>query len=181
MVRSSLLALCLVLAACTSAVVPPQTSPPASRAPRTFAPTPFNEGTIHYADTVRAFVDAYDAGRYDDALAYIDERFMFSGDCDYGNRRIYSLSDREAMTYWLRAGIADHDRIDIVRLIDLGNGEATIGVEMARSSDTLRRSYGGSIRPRVPMVIRFSPDGRRIMQLRYEWSMPVAPFADCLP
>jgi hypothetical protein len=181
MARSSFLALCLLLAACSSSFVPPASSP-GTRAPRTFAPTPFNEGAIHYVDTVRAFVDAYDAGRYDDAIAYIDDRILFSGDCDYDGRKLYYISDHESATYWLRGRIADHDRIDIVRFIDLQDGEATIGVEIVRSSDTIRaRGYGAMVRPRVPLWVRFSPDGRRIVQLAFKWSTPVATFSDCLP
>jgi hypothetical protein len=181
MARSSVLAVCLVLAACSSAVVPPE-SALVPRAPRTFAPTPFNEGAVHYVETVRGFIDAYDAGRYADAIAYIDDRILFSGDCDYENGRSYYISDHESATYWLKARIADHDRIDILRFVDLQDGGSTIGVEIERSSDTIRaRGYGPSVRPRIPLFVRFSPDGRRIMQLAYVWSTPTATFSDCLP
>jgi hypothetical protein len=182
MARSSLFALCIVLAACSSTVMPPPTSSPGTRAPRTFPPTPFNEGAVHYVETVRAFVDAFDAGRYDDAIGYIDERILFSGDCDYGGRKLYSISDHESATYWLQARIADHDRIDIVRFVDFQDGESTIGVDISRSSDTMReQGYGGAIQPRAPLFVRFSLDGRRIIQLAFKWSTPVARFSDCLP
>jgi hypothetical protein len=162
-------------------VVPPS-STQALRAPRTFAPTPFNEGALHYMDTVRAFIDAYDAGRYDDAIALIDERFLFGGDCDYATAKLYRLDDRGSVTYWLRSRIADHDRIDIVRFVDLQDGESTIGVDISRSSDTIRdRGYASPVRPRVPLFVRFSLDGRRIISLAYKWSMPTGTFSDCLP
>lgn len=181
MARSRVLALFFVLAACTSAVVPPQSSPPGTRPARTLAPTPFNEGTIRYADTVRGFLSALNDGRYDDALAFIDERILFSGDCDYEHRRLYSITDYESATYWLRARIADHDRLDVVRLVDLADGGSTIGVEIVRTSDTIRaHGYeGGTVRPRVPLFARFSADGRRITQLAFVWSRPVGTFDDC--
>ncbi len=182
MARSSLVALCLLLAACSSSVVPPPSSSPGARTPRTFAPTPFNEGAVHYVETARGFLDAYDAGRYDDAIVYIDEHILFSGDCDYDSRKLYSISDHESATYWLKGRIADHDRIDIIRVVDLQDGESTIGLEIARSSDTIRaRGYGSAVRPRVPLFLRFSLDGHRITQLAFVWSRPVPSFADCLP
>jgi len=182
MARSSLLALGIALAACSSSIAPFPSSSSGTRVPRTFAPTPFNEGVVHYPETVRAFIDAYDAGRYDDAIAYIDDRILFSGDCDYDGRKLYYISDHESATYWLRGRIADHDRIDIIRFVDLQDGESSIGVEIARSSDTIRaRGYGDAVRPRVPLFVRFSLDGRRIIQLAYRWSTPLFTFADCLP
>jgi hypothetical protein len=183
MARSSLLALCLLLTACSASVVPPPPSEASStRIPRTPAPTPFNEGAVHYFDTVRAFVAAYNAGRYDEAIARIDERILFSIDCDYDRRKLYSISDHESATYWLRARIADHDRIDIVRFVDLSDGESTVGVEIVRSSDTIRSGAypGGSVRPRAPLFVRFSRDGLRIVQLGVVWSTPVATFSDCV-
>ncbi len=179
MARSSLVALVILLAACSSAIVPPSPSPD-TRAPRTAAPTPFNEGTVHYTETIRAFIAAYNAGRYDDAIAYIDDRLVFSGDCDYDHRTLYYISDHEAATYWLRARIADHDHVDIVSFVDLQDGESTIGVEITRSSDTIRDGgYGPIVRPRVPVFVRFSADGLRITQLAYRWSRPVGDFGDC--
>jgi hypothetical protein len=163
------------------AVTPTGFSP--SRTPRTLEPTPFNEGVLHYADTVRAFVAAFDAGRYDDAIALIDERFLFGGDCDYDTAKLYRLDDRESVTYWLRSRIADHDRIDIVRFVELQDRGSAIGVEIVRTSDTIRsRGYaGGSVRPRVPLFVQLTLDGLRIGALAYVWSTPTATFSDCLP
>lgn len=183
--RFSLLALCIALIACSSSVAPTPSLTAAqssSRAPRTSAPTPFNEGAVHYSDTASAFVSAYNAGNYDDAIARIDDRILFSGDCDYDNARLYSITDYESAMYWLRARIADHDRIDIVRFVEVQNPESAIGVEIVRTSDTIRaRGYsGGSVRPRVPLFLRFSIDGLRIAQFAFVWSMPVPTFSDCL-
>jgi hypothetical protein len=161
--------------------VPPSSSP-GTRAPRTFAPSPFNEAAVRYPDTFRAFVAAYDAGRYDEALALIDDRFLFGVDCDYDARKFWYITDHESATYWLRVRVDDHDRIDIVRFVEATTGgDDAIGVEIVRSSDTIRqRGYiGGAVRPRVPMVVRFSLDGRRIIQLGYAFSAPLPTFADC--
>jgi hypothetical protein len=183
MARSSLLALCVLVAACSSSVVPPLTVPPSPvRTTLTPAPRPFNEAAIHYADTFRAFVAAYDAGRYDDALALIDDRFLFGVDCDYEARKFWYITDHDSATYWLRIRLGDHDRIDIVRFVEVPTGvDSAIGVEVVRSSDTIRqRGYvGAAVRPRVPMVVRFSLDGLRITQIGYVFSAPLPTFADC--
>jgi hypothetical protein len=181
MARSSFLALCVLLAACSSSVVPPA-SPPGTRAPRTAAPTPFNEGAAFYAETVRGFVAAYDRGDFDAALAFIDERFTFGVDCDYESARFYYISDHESATYWLRDRLADHDRIDVLRFVDATGRDNAIGADIARSSDTIaRRGYGTTVRPRVPLVVRFSLDGRRLIQIGLAFSTPLPSFSDCLP
>lgn len=181
MARSSFLALCLLLAACSSSVAPPSPSP-GTRPPRTFAPTPVPEGAAYYAGTVHGFIAAYNGGDYDAAMSFIDERFTFGVDCDYDGARFYYISDRESATYWLHARLADHDRIDILRFVDAPGRENAIGADIARSSDTIaRRGYGTTVRPRVPFVARFSLDGRRIIQIGYAFSAPLPSFSDCLP
>ena len=152
--------------------------------PRTFAPAPFNEAAVRYPDTFRAFVSAYNAGKYDDALALVDERFMFGVDCDYDARKFWYITDHESAAYWLRTRLDDHDRIDIVRFVEATTGgENAMGVEIIRASDTiLHGGYGGTnVRPRVPMVVRFSLDGERVIQIGYAFSTPLPTFADCLP
>ena len=134
---------------------------------------------MHYFDTFRAFVAAYNANRYDDALALIDDRFLSGSDCDYATRRAWYMTDRDSVAYWLRLRLADHDRIDIVRFVDIVNRDAAVGAEIARTSDTIQRGYGAAVRPRVPLVVRFSLDGLRIIQLTPDWSGPALTFADC--
>jgi len=139
--------------------VPLPTSSPGTRAPRTFAPTPFDEGAVHHVETVRAFVDAYDAGRYDDAIAFIDERILFSGDCDYGSQKLYSISDHESATYWLRSRIADHDRIDIVQFVDLQDGE-------------FKRMFAGLLedtRVSVTLVGKYKPENLGELMREIDW------------
>src|SRR2546423_1688215 len=70
--------------------------------------------------TAAAFVAALNAGREDEAKSLIDKHFGFGVDCDYANRRLWYMTDREAAGYWLHLRIADHDRIEILRTLDGG-------------------------------------------------------------
>jgi len=178
MARSSLLALCLALAACSSSITVPLA---ATRTPRTSAPTPFDESSALFSDTARAFIAALDAGQFGPAYALIDEHFAFGGDCDYERRSIWSISDRDSARNWLQVRIADHDRIDVLRSVDVPSRERVIGLEIERSSDSIRAAeHTASVRPRVPLILHFSLDGRRIAGLAFAWSTPVGTFADCL-
>jgi hypothetical protein len=178
MARSSLLALCLALAACSTSITVP---PDSTRTPRTPAPTPFDDSARLFADTARTFIAALNAGQLDPAYALIDEHFAFGGDCDYERRSIWSISDRESARNWLQVRIADHDRIDIVGFVDVPSGERVLGAEIERSSDSIRAAeHTPSVRPRVPLILHFSLDGRRIAGLAFAWSTLVGTFADCL-
>src|SRR5204862_2183507 len=118
----------------------------------------------------------------DAALALIDEHFVFGVDCDYEGARFYYISDRESASYWLHARLADHDRIEILRFVEPTGRDNAIGADIARSSDTIaRRGYGMTVRPRVPLVVRFSLDGRRIIQIGFAFSGMLPTFSDCLP
>jgi len=182
MARSSLLALCLVLAACSSSVVPT----PVTRPARTFAPSPFDPVTLRYPVTAAAFIGALNEGREADALGLIDEHFTFGIDCDYANRRLWYMTDREAAAYWLHLRIADHDRIDIVRSLDGGTYTSALRFEVRRSSDSIRGAGypGGAIQPRANLVLRFNVEGSQVVQWVWEFgNYPplVTPFPDCMP
>ena len=71
------------------------------------------------------------------------------------------------------------DVLKVAFNVPFGSG---IGVEITRTSDTIRRGgYAGvAVRPRVTMIVRFSLDGRRIIQIGYQFSTPLPTFADCL-
>ena len=130
--------------------------------------------------TARAFVDAVNAGRFDDAVALLDEHFAFGGDCDYKNRRLWNIADPESARVWLQALIADRDSIQIVKFVDVPSREHVLGLEIIRTSDSIREAYSfGFVRPLVPMVMHFSLDGRRIQQIAFAWSTPVSNFRDC--
>ena len=186
MARSSVLALCLLLAACASSVVPTPSAPAGTRAPRTFAPTPFDPATLRYPATAASFIAALNEGREDDAFAVLGEYFLFGADCDYANRRLWYIGDRDAARYWLRERVADHDRIEVLRSLDGGTYQSALRFEVRRSSDSIRRlGYpDGSLVPYAKLVLRFSTDGSKVIQWGWEFRQyqpPSIPFPDCLP
>jgi hypothetical protein len=186
MARCSALALALVLAACSAAIVPVPSTSPERRTPRTDAPTPFDPVTLRYSETATAFLAALNEGREADAYALVGERFSFGADCDYADRRLWYMTDREAAGYWLHVRIADHDRVEVLRSLDGGVYESALRFEVRRSSDSIRAGGypGGSVEPRAKLVMRFSIDGSRVIQWGWDFAStygPRAPFPDCVP
>jgi hypothetical protein len=188
MARSSALALALVLAACSAAIVPAPSMSPETRIPRTYAPTPFDPITLRYPATAAAFLAAFNEGREADAYALLGEHFIFGNDCDYLSRRLWYMTDREAAGYWLHVRIVDHDRVDVLQTLDSGRYESALRFEVRRSSDSIRNAGypGGSVVPRAKLVMRFSLDGSKVIGWGWEFdSSPSAPlrspFPDCLP
>jgi hypothetical protein len=171
---------CLVVTACSAAVPLPTVAPSSTTQARVASPTPFDATTLNYPTTARAFVDAVDAGRFDEAIALLDEHFAFGGDCDYENLRLWNIADLEYARTWLQALIADRTSIQIVKFVDVPSRDHALGLEIIRSSDSIRAAYpAGVVRPQVPMVMHFSLDGRRIQYIAFAWSTPVANFRDC--
>jgi hypothetical protein len=186
MARSSFLALCVLLAACSSSVVPPPAQSPGTRAPQTFAPTPFDPASLRYPETAAAFLAAFNDGREDAAYALLGDYFLFGADCDYVNRRFWYITDREAARYWLHERVADHDRIDVLRRLDGGTYQSALRFEVRRSSDSIRRlGYpDGSVLPYAKLILRFSVDGSQVIQWGWElrqYAPPSTGFPDCLP
>jgi hypothetical protein len=186
MARSSLLAIVVVFAACTSAIVPPQSTPSNARPIRTFSATPFDPVTLRYPVTAAAFIQALNDGREDEAYALVGEYFLFGADCDYANRRLWYITDREAARYWVHERVADHDRIEVLRTLDGGAYQSALRFEVRRSSDSIRRAGvpDGSVVPYAKLVLRFSIDGAQVIQWGWEFRQyqpPSTPFPDCLP
>jgi hypothetical protein len=184
--RSGLLAVAVLVAACTSAVVPPSVSAPATRAERTAPVTPFDPATARYPVTAAAFIKALNDGRESDAYALLGEHFLFGADCDYANRRLWYITDRDAARYWLHERVVDHDRVELLRTMDGGSYESALRFEVRRSSDSIRSAgiADGSVVPYAKLVLRFSLDGSQLIQWGWEWRQympPSIPFPDCLP
>ena len=179
MARSSVLALCILLAACTSAV-----APASSRPPRALATTPFDPASVAYPATAASFMTALNEGRAADAVALIGEHFTGS-DCDYQSRSVWYMSDRENARYWLQRRIAEHDRIEVLNTLDGGSYDHAARFEVRRASDPIRLiAAGGSVVPRAKLVLRFTLDGTQIVQWGWEWNRYgtlVSAFSDCLP
>jgi hypothetical protein len=170
----------MLAVACTAVAPLPNLSPDFTGPARTASPTPLDASTLNYPLTARAFVDALNTARFDDALALIDEHFTFGGDCDYKDRRIWSISDLASARSWLQVRIADHDHIQIVRFVQVPTREHALGLEIIRTSDSIRAAYSaGFVSPQVPMIIHFSLDGGQIQQLAFAWTTPIAQFRDC--
>jgi hypothetical protein len=163
-----------------STIRPPTVAPGSTTQARVASPTPFDASTLNYPATARAFVAALNEGRFGDAVALLDEHFAFGGDCDYKNRRIWNIDSFESARVWLQALIADHDSIQIAKFVEVTTREHALGLELIRTSTSIRESYAaGVVRPVVPMVMHFSLDGRHIQQITYAWTTPVSQFRDC--
>jgi hypothetical protein len=90
---------------------------------------------------VSAFIDAWNAGRVDDASKLLTENVEFS-DCDYVRVKAVLLTGRAAVRTWLKARAADKDRLTIATVFnhnpDPVSGEGVVGVTYAlRTSRTL--------------------------------------------
>ena len=117
--------------------------------------------------TLVAFLDAYNAGRVDAALALMAEDAGIS-DCDYRAIHVVSADGRDAMRQWLRDRAADHDQL-VVDYIFNENPEPTsgshvIGVVYARrTSDTLRAlGFPNGIDPSTASKVVFTATDDRI-------------------
>jgi hypothetical protein len=112
---------------------------------------------------VVAFLDAYDAGRLSAALAAFAPDAVVS-DCDYRAVENVNFHGRGEIAGWLRARMADHDRLIVARIYD-ENPEQPVGVVgveyQRRTSDTLRAlGFAAGIRPKGATKVVFTADDR---------------------
>jgi len=136
-VRGALIA--VLLTACSSEPAPIELQPPGDWAG---GPAVFSVTRQQAAEVVMVarFVDAFDAGRVNEAMALLGEEFGGS-DCDYRHVAVVSFSGRQPTQDWLRPRAADHDRLDIREVYNLNPDQpgGVVGVQWARrSSDALR-------------------------------------------
>jgi hypothetical protein len=155
-------ALALLLIACNGHAEPARHSPSADRAggPAVFSISGQQASEVV---TVVRFVNAYNAGRVDDAMALLGDD-VGGTDCDYRHATALSFSGREQTQNWLRTRAADHDRLDIRQIYNF-NADQPIGVagiEWARrSSDTLRAlRMGDGIAPQLGAKVVFDHSDR---------------------
>ena len=164
----------LVSVGCTATVAPSaapaQTAttatPPGSETPR---PTGTSALLFSIAGdqarlvaTLVEFVDAFNAGSLDTALALLTEDVVGS-DCDYGRAALLMFRGKSEAAAWLRGRAAEHDRMEIGSILnenpDPIGGAHVVGVSWrSRVSDTLPRA----IVPQVAAKVVFSTDGRQI-------------------
>ena len=128
----------------------------------TVSPSPSGDAFRVSADeaaaisTVERFIHSINAGDVNGAEALVAQDAEVS-DCDYIHRTVVVLTGRASVMEWLRARIADHDRLAIGSIFNENEVfTPVVGVDLAnRSSDTLARlgSPGGVVPLEVAKVV----------------------------
>ncbi len=157
--RISLAVLVTVLASACSATGVPTASPSATApiarsATPTSDPLTFRVGPsqARMVTTFTAFLDAYNAGAVDRALALLTDDVGIS-DCDYRGPKLLTATGRDAARQWLADRAADHDRLDVESILnanpDPTSGSHVVAVSYSRrTSDTLRAlGFPNGIKP----------------------------------
>ncbi len=120
--------------------------------------TPLTAVQAQGAATVVAFLQAYNAGQRDAALALLTEDIN-ANDCDYRTGGVIEANGNVEVGAWLQARIADHERLVLADVTfgtpETQTGMFAIGVEYeARMSDTLRAlGFPTGIKPLSTKVI----------------------------
>jgi len=119
------------------------------------------------AATVVGFLQAYNAGQRDAALALLTED-VNANDCDYRTGGVTEATGKAEVGAWLQARIADHDRL-VMADITFGTPETQTGmfaisVEYeTRMSDTLRAlGFPNGIKPQGATKVIVTKTGDRI-------------------
>ena len=124
-------------------------------------------GQARAVATVVAFLEAYNAGQLDAALALLADDVVGS-DCDYREGRVILFQGKDQAVAWLRARLADHDRLIVAAIwndnADQPMGAHVVGVEYARrTSDTLRAlGFPAGITPQLATKVGLTPTDDRI-------------------
>lgn len=168
-------ALPLLLTACVSgrARQDVPTAEPTPTTVPTLPPHPSPTGTpltavqAQGAATVVVFLQAYNAGQRDTALALLTEDIT-ANDCDYRTDGVTEANGNVAVGAWLQARIADHDRL-VLADVTFGTPETQTGMFAvgvgyeARMSDTLRAlGFPTGIKPQLGTKVIATKTGERI-------------------
>jgi hypothetical protein len=111
--------------------------------------------------TLVAFLDAYNAGRVEDAVSLFSPDGGIS-DCDYRAVRVITTTGPETTRQWLRDRAADHDRLVLESIRnenpDPVSGSHVVGVAFSlRTSDTLRSlGFASGIAPQLTAKVVFT-------------------------
>ncbi len=185
--------LIILVGACDQPARHPATHPPAvagspaagaaSAAAGTGSPAPVAAGTSSPApvavagaaaqsvDTVRAFIDAVNAGRLDAALALVSDDPVYS-DCDRRQVKAVSGKGVAAFAGWLRERIADHDELDVAHWETGIEGDVLgVGVVFARRASDSLASLGFAVGI-VPQL------GTKVILERRAGAVRIAQFAN---
>ena len=143
----------------------PTTAPITTAAPKSTSTLTFAVGAdqARYVATVVAFVDAFNAGAVDAALALLADNVVGS-DCDYGRQTLITFQSKRDAEPWLRGRAAEHDRIEIAEIVN-ENPEPSTGSHVVAVGWASRRTdlLPTAIVPRYAAKVVFTPDGRRII------------------
>ena len=162
----------------TSSAAPAPTSPvPTSVAavasPTRPAPTPtaltfqISASQARIVATLIAFLDAYNAGHVDTALAMLTPDVVTS-DCDYRGVRVTTANGTAAVREWLRERADDHDQLVLESVAnenpDPASGSHVVAVTYSRrTSDTLRAlGFPNGIAPQLASKVVFTATDDRI-------------------
>jgi hypothetical protein len=117
--------------------------------------------------TLVAFLDAYNGGRVDAALALMTEDSSIS-DCDYQAAGGVIADGTDAIRQWLRDRAADHDQLVLESILnenpEPSTGSHVVAVSYAkRTSDALRAlGFPNGVSPRFATKVVFSTSDDRI-------------------
>lgn len=94
-------------------------TPTVPRLPSLSSPTPFKLDEVAVRDTMKRWIDAYNAREEQAFLAYLGDKKIMYADCDYSARRLFEGRERREVLAWIRQRWALDDRFELydVRLI----------------------------------------------------------------
>jgi len=184
----------LILASGCTASTPPlaiatgaSPSPPAASAaspsatrPATAAPLTFHNSAsqARMVATLVAFLDAYNAGRTDVAVALLTPDVVLS-DCDYSAASSTNESGLDGARRWLSGRAADHDQL-VLESIENENPDPTSGSHVVavsyakRTSDTLRSlGFPNGVKPSLATKVVFTTSDDRIRAFANGGSSPL--------
>jgi hypothetical protein len=148
-------------------VVTAVVSPPASDAAATGLIFHNSAPQARMVATLVTFIDAYNAGRVEDALSFLADDVVTS-DCDFRSSRVTTADGIAAARQWLRERAADHDQLVLQSIAnqnpDPSSGSHVVAVAyVRRTSDTLRAlGFINGITPNGVTKVVFTPSDDRI-------------------
>jgi hypothetical protein len=144
----------------------PMASGQASAIAASASPSPSSDAFRVNADeaaaisTVERFIHSINAGDINGVQALVAQDAGGS-DCDYIQRTVVVFIGKPSVMQWLRAHIADHDRLTVGSIFNANEVfTPVVGVEFAnRSSDTLARlGFPGGVVPSLSAKVVLTPD-----------------------
>ena len=120
--------------------------------------------------TVLNFIDAYNAGRLQDALGLLDDRhFGQVTDCDFRKGMVRTFTGKPEAMEWLRARTADHDQLQLAAVsAKVAAGPAELRIDLVDRTDT-PDPPGSRQRRAAPTPVRavLTADGDRLVELKF--------------